>query len=366
MATNQILRAYSIKDVSKKINIPTGTIRQWEKDLQGLIHVPRSKQGARFYTQTEIALLEKVKEMRANNLSKDMIRKLLEKHNSELSEAAAESSKTSMPAVANKTAVTVEQPASPASLPNVEEIFAAMESYRQHMLTEIKDVMQHNRNEIIEQVKKEITLGSLQTVQGLSKSIQRSNEKTKSEVRELAHTVATSSERTFETIEALSGDIAKASERTSETFETLSADIAKASERTSETFETLSAEIVKASERTSETFETLTSDIVKASEATSDKITKRLSENSKTTTRDYKNLMAKVSQDVKSAQKELNTVARVLNRDQEAFVDTMNQNLKELTSVIREREEAFHGMVTSFREAAAAAKNEKKWWKPWS
>ncbi|RFU64500.1 MerR family transcriptional regulator [Peribacillus saganii] len=347
MATNQILRAYSIKDVSKRINIPTGTIRQWEKDLQGLLHVPRSKQGARFYTQTEISLLEKVKEMRANNLSKEMIRKLLERHNTKVSEAVSETSETSMPAVAEKAVVTSEKPAASAMVPNTEELFAAMEMYRQHMLAEIKDAMQSNRNEIIEQVKKEISSGSMQTVQGLSKSIQRSSEKTKTEVRELAHTVAAASERTFETFEALSEDIAKASERTSETFEALSEDIAKVSERTSDTFEALSI------------------DIVKASEATCDKITKRLNESSKITTRDYKNMMAKVSQDVKTAQKEINTVARVLNRDQEAFVDTMNQGLKELTQVIREREEAFHGMVTSFREAAAA-KNEKKWWKPWS
>ena len=43
MKDNQILRAYSIKEVSRKINVPAGTIRQWEKDLNGVLAIPRSK-----------------------------------------------------------------------------------------------------------------------------------------------------------------------------------------------------------------------------------------------------------------------------------------------------------------------------------
>ena len=80
MNNSQILRAYSINEVSKKINIPTGTIRQWEKDLEGLLIIPRTKQGARYYTENEITLLNKIKEMREQNISKGMIRSLLEKH----------------------------------------------------------------------------------------------------------------------------------------------------------------------------------------------------------------------------------------------------------------------------------------------
>ena len=46
MNNRQILRAYSINEVSKRINTPTGTIRQWEKDLEGLLVIPRTQQGA--------------------------------------------------------------------------------------------------------------------------------------------------------------------------------------------------------------------------------------------------------------------------------------------------------------------------------
>lgn len=80
MNNRQILRAYSIKEVSKMINTPTGTIRQWEKDLDGLLVIPRTQQGARYYTDQEINILKKIKEMRNQNISKGMIRNLLEKH----------------------------------------------------------------------------------------------------------------------------------------------------------------------------------------------------------------------------------------------------------------------------------------------
>ena len=80
MNNKQILRAYSIKEVSQIINIPTGTIRQWEKDLDGLLVVPRTQQGARYYTDNEITILKKVKEMREQHVSKGMIRSLLEKY----------------------------------------------------------------------------------------------------------------------------------------------------------------------------------------------------------------------------------------------------------------------------------------------
>ena len=75
MKDNQILRAYSIKEVSRKINVPAGTIRQWEKDLNGVLAIPRSKQGSRFYTEVEIAILKRIKEMRDKNLRRISLRR---------------------------------------------------------------------------------------------------------------------------------------------------------------------------------------------------------------------------------------------------------------------------------------------------
>ena len=90
MTDTQFMKAYTIKEVSKKINVPSGTIRQWEKDLGGLLIVPRTKQGARFYTDTEIELLMKIKHMRDKNLSKEMIRDLLHRHMDNESQSSSE------------------------------------------------------------------------------------------------------------------------------------------------------------------------------------------------------------------------------------------------------------------------------------
>lgn len=338
MTNSQIQRAYSIKDVSKKINIPTGTIRQWEKDLQGLLLIPRSKQGARFYTEKEIILLEKIKEMRANNLSKDMIRKLMTKHLENGSETSSESFEASSPEAADNAIVATANVSAPAQNQRLEELYTAMEAYKQNMVSEIKNVIQANRNEMIEELKNEISQANLQTVQGISKSIQRTNEKRKAEIEELTHAISQASELTYESFETISENIEKASELTSETFETLSKNIAKSSE---------------------DTFEK----IVKTSEGTFEKLSKQIIA-SNTATKDNKTLLNKVSQNVKDTQKEIRTVTKSLHKDQEHFVDSMNQNIKELTEVIREREEAFHDMVSSFREAAAA-KKKKKWWKIW-
>ncbi|CAH0343789.1 MerR family transcriptional regulator [Bacillus sp. CECT 9360] len=339
MTNSQIQRAYSIKDVSKKINTPTGTIRQWEKDLQGLLQIPRSKQGARFYTEKEIILLEKIKEMRANNLSKDMIRKLMNKHLQNDSEAPSESVETPSPSSADNAIVTTGNVNAPAQTQSLEELYAAMETYKQNMVNEIKNVIQASRNEMIEELKNEISQANLQTVQGISRSIQRTNEKRKAEIEELNHAISQASELTYESFETISENIEKASELTSETFETLSRNIAKSSE---------------------DTFEK----IARTSEGTFEKLSKQITASS-TATKDNKNLLNKVSQNVKDTQKEIRTVTKSLHKDQELFVDSMNQNIKELTEVIQDREEAFNDMVSSFREAAAT-KKKKKWWKIWA
>ena len=54
MHNRQILRAYSIKEVSQKISTPTGTIRQWEKDLNGILVFSAYAAGCRYYTDNEI------------------------------------------------------------------------------------------------------------------------------------------------------------------------------------------------------------------------------------------------------------------------------------------------------------------------
>ncbi|MBM7691268.1 DNA-binding transcriptional MerR regulator [Peribacillus deserti] len=306
MNKSQVLKAYSIKDVSKKISVPTGTIRQWEKDLNGLLVIPRSRQGARFYTETEISILAKIKEMREKNLSKGMIRMLLEKHFNEGSEAASES--FGAPATVEQSLIKQEQAVAPQPVPNMEEFQAALETYKQNLIKEIKLEIKKNQMEIIEEVKNGIHEGTIRTVQGLSKSIQRSNEKRKSDLNEITQSIS------------------------------------------------------EAARLNSDTFASLSDTIAKTSKGTYEQLSQQISESSKTATKDYKSMLYSASSSLDQAQKDMIRMTKTLQEDQENFVETITQNFEQLGRTIQQREDVFQDMVTSYREVAAAKKT-KKWWK---
>ncbi len=63
---NQLL---SILRVSEKLNIPTYTLRFWEKELNGLLVPRRTNGGQRRYTTENVMLLEEIKKCRDNGLS---------------------------------------------------------------------------------------------------------------------------------------------------------------------------------------------------------------------------------------------------------------------------------------------------------
>lgn len=75
----QFMKAYTVNEVSKLIDIPAGTIRQWEKSLEGILHIPRDDKGSRYYTDFEINSLTNIKSMRDKGLSFDVIKEVLNK-----------------------------------------------------------------------------------------------------------------------------------------------------------------------------------------------------------------------------------------------------------------------------------------------
>ncbi|WML48044.1 MerR family transcriptional regulator [Neobacillus sp. PS3-34] len=184
MKESTFLRAHTIKEVSKIIQVPTGTIRQWEKDLTGLLNIPRTKQGARYYTETEISLLLKIKQMREKNLGKEMIRELLEKHKGQHSvHEASESFGTEIsPVIEVPTNHQIDSP--------TPDIYAYLETYKESLLNEIRQLRNGVRKEFVEEVRKEISKSTMQTVKSLSDSIYKSTEKTKDEIKSLSNQLA--------------------------------------------------------------------------------------------------------------------------------------------------------------------------------
>ncbi|MGX2959889.1 MerR family transcriptional regulator [Peribacillus sp. JNUCC 23] len=303
MNNSQILRAYSINEVSKQINIPTGTIRQWERDLQGLLIIPRTKQGARYYTEKEITLLNKIKEMREQDVSKGMIRSLLKKHMKNDSEPTSESFEMTIQP-AEETSIQTSQSR---QTDNMLEFNTALETFKENLLSEIKNEMVVSRNVLIEEIKNEFINASFQTVEDISKSIQRSDDKRKVEVHAISEMV------------------------------------------------------MKASERTSETFATLSGDIVKDSKATFEKLSKRMDLTVKVAEIENQNVLEKVSQTVNEAKDDIRHITQSFDTRQDDLIESLNE-LKQSTGEIQKIEEVFKVMISTYRDAAATKEKKKKWW----
>lgn len=305
MNNKQIVRAYSINEVSQKLNIPAGTIRQWEKDLNGLLNIPRTQQGARYYTDHEIMTLAKVKEMREQNVSKGMIRTLLAKYLNNGSEPNSESLELAIhPAQALSNEASKEIQTS-----NLDEFNAAIALFKQDLLQEFKNELSLSKKELMDDIKNEFSTSSLQTVKELSKSIQRSNDKRKVEVLELSNT------------------------------------------------------IMEASEQTSETFTALSNDLLRSSEATYEQLSKQINSTARVAERDSQKVFKKVAQTLIETKNEIRNVSQSFDAQQDYLIESIN-DLKQSQEEIRKREEIFQSMLSSYREVAAAKK--KKWWRIWS
>ena len=51
------MKAYTVKEVSKLLEIPPGTLRQWEKSLEDHLRIPRDERGERYYTDFEMNII---------------------------------------------------------------------------------------------------------------------------------------------------------------------------------------------------------------------------------------------------------------------------------------------------------------------
>lgn len=78
----EFMKAYTVNEVSRILEVPAGTIRQWEKSLEGILHIPRDDRGSRYYTDFEINTLNNIKSMRDKGLSFDVIKDVLNKSES--------------------------------------------------------------------------------------------------------------------------------------------------------------------------------------------------------------------------------------------------------------------------------------------
>lgn len=144
---DEFMKAYSIKEVSKLIGVPEGTLRQWEKDFTESLIIPRDKQNARYYTEFEIETLKHIKSMREKGLSKKMIKELLKKQ-SAMNHGQKQFVEPSVPTLKQNEAIE--------TLRNVQKAFEAFPQVKEVMVEELKNEI---RSEIKNVVQKEIASG---------------------------------------------------------------------------------------------------------------------------------------------------------------------------------------------------------------
>jgi DNA-binding transcriptional MerR regulator len=299
------LRTYTLKETSKIINVPASTIKQWEKDLNGLLTIPRSKQGARIFSEIEIDLLLQIKHGEDNNWGKAEIRERL-RQQQDPSYSENDDITIHLPTFSIEEAISGETASEEtfSEVPleisqwNQEQFFKAMDQYKKTFLNEVKDEIRSVvRTEVVEEVKKEISKGNVYTVKSLSDSLYKASANMQDEMKELSFTLQ------------------KTADLTDKTFIKIDKSISQQSLETSEEFYSISKQLAETSDE--------------------------------------------LSHYIDVTNRELSTLTETLEAQHEYFLEDREKFRHEVT----QREIAFQGMLTSFREAAAV--KEKKWWKLW-
>ncbi|MED1467777.1 MerR family transcriptional regulator [Bacillus salipaludis] len=321
------MKAYTIKEAAKEINISHGIIRKWVKEFDGLLDIPRTKQGARIYTEAEIELFQEIKQRFANKESKESVREWLLIRHEPVVETISEPEEVIVPMDFNPLdndldpvpnpdesespetqEISLELVSSPEPesaiathelLNNANLFFEAMDTYKQTFLSEVKNEIRIVvRKEVLDEVKKEIQKGSCITVKSLSDAVYKSSETTKEEIKELSAAIEKNGEQTTDSLKYLSNSIANVSIETAEEIYTLSKQVAETSEGLSHYMDVTNEEITNLTE--------------------------------------------------------------AITKEREVHLEEREH----LSREIIKREAAFQNMLTSFRDVAAT--KEKKWWKFWS
>lgn len=219
------MKAYNLKEVSKVIGVPPSVMKQWEKDLENSLVIPRTKQGARYYTEKEVEMLVEIKHLYQFNKNKEIIRTLWRKKLEVPVEVVTEPVQSVLPAALPDQLPPKEANADPQIL------FEVMDAYKQTFLDEVKDEIRSVvQKEVVDEMKKEISKGMLHTVKSISNSIYKTNAATQGELEHLKDSVGQVLEQNAQTHQVISDRIESHALETSEEIFTLSKQLAQTSE----------------------------------------------------------------------------------------------------------------------------------------
>ncbi len=138
---------YTIKDVSKKLKIPVGSLKTFEREFGQFFNVQRTKSGSRIYGEAELVILRKIKLMKDKNLSDDMVTFILDTNDGEEREVPEEIQSEYDLKYADIVALQNE------TVQAVQNISASIDQFKGEFIKEVKE-------ELTNEVKKEITKGT--------------------------------------------------------------------------------------------------------------------------------------------------------------------------------------------------------------
>lgn len=319
-----IMKAYSIYEASKKLTTSPNRLKKWEKELKDVLYIPRSKNGSRFYTDKEIALLLEAKNLYDKKLPKKEVKEKLtmilqpkQEQQEEKEEAIQETAEISLELVEEiKPVSTAFTPS--AAEQNIQILLHSLETYKQDFLEEVKEEIRTGlRGEVLDHIKEEIKAGQAQSAITISTTIERKNEELKDQLKDEFR----------ENIDDLTDVIHSNSHKSHTEYEDIRS-----------TIKTLS-KISKAERKTYSKQWTSTA----------------------SSSKEIKSMIEHLSK----SNAEINKSVEQLHQNDQLIKENLQKEREQLRKEIREREQNFQNLVQSFRDAAATVEKKKQWWKVW-
>lgn len=139
---------YLIKEAASMVGVETHVLRYWEEELKMDIH--RNEMGHRYYTQRDIEVLSKVRDLKEKGLQLKAIRNYLEMRREQIAKGEKTNPEDAVKAVANGT----DKPSNGAELVSVKQQILSneekMEQFQRMMNRILSTAIQEN-NELIGQ-----------------------------------------------------------------------------------------------------------------------------------------------------------------------------------------------------------------------
>ncbi|UTI41254.1 MerR family transcriptional regulator [Niallia sp. RD1] len=315
------MKAYTIREASKKLTATPTKLKQWEKELQGIIVIPRTKTGARIYTEKEITLLHEVKnlykEKRKTAEVKETLTMLINRPKDEevqKPKKEADDEQTSFEVVNKKeidSAQSIESTPSPTAEQNFRILLSSLENYKQDFLEEVKDEIRNGlKKEVLETITKEIKAGSEETIHHITNSVNKTQEKTSEHLEEFSELLHKNTEKTATGYEEIQSKIKKLSQ------------ISKAERKT---------------------------------------YSKQWTSNV-SSTKEIKSMIEHLSK----SNEELNKTVEQLNENDQYLMETLRLEREQMNKEIEQRERNFQELVQTFRHTAASQEKRRQWWRIFS